>query len=209
MLKKWRQTWVEARSNRLYSACLRLDGLTPQGVHWRDQYSQSRRFEELIQVIDQKQTGIHLTDLGCGYGAFFNHIANKPWMNKSRYLGLDMNPDMIQACRVNINDKRAEFRQEKQPCLTTDYLVASGTWNFKMHESRAFWWDKIKQDITRAWQLVEQGMAFNLLSIAPTSSLLFWMDAEEIDRFVKKDITSNALVRQIWGLPDVSVLVWK
>ena len=208
MINQWRKQWVEKRANRVYSKCLFADGETAEGVHWRDQESQQLRFDELIKIIEPNDE-LKLIDWGCGYGALFDYIKNKPWMTSAHYVGLDINENMIEACRRRIMNKHVEFSIANRPSTQCDYLLASGTWNFKMHESRAFWWSIVKTEIKNAWQYVDRGMAFNLLSIAPKSQFLFWMDPETIERFVRREITENARIKPIWGLPDLSISMWK
>ena len=58
-----------------YSAKLAQHGETPHGVDWNGDESQVLRFEQLVKVIDQKNA-FSINDLGCGYGALFDHLAS-------------------------------------------------------------------------------------------------------------------------------------
>ena len=104
MINQWRKQWVENRSNRVYDECLRIDGETAEGVHWRDYESQIARFDELVKIIEPN-IGLSLTDWGCGYGALYDYLKDKPWMESAQYTGLDINEKMILACRRRITHR--------------------------------------------------------------------------------------------------------
>ena len=72
-------------------------GFSPKGVFWQNDKTQIARFNSLIKGIltSDLDGGISISDFGCGYGAFYNYIKNKKFMNNSSFIGYDIVDDFI------------------------------------------------------------------------------------------------------------------
>lgn len=57
-----------------YSEKLIEHGVTPRGVDWNGEESQTVRFEQLCKIIDLEGSVFSLNDLGCGYGALLDYL---------------------------------------------------------------------------------------------------------------------------------------
>ena len=79
-----------------YDDKLQRHGVTAQGVDWNGDASQTLRFAELSRVIAGPE-GFSVNDLGCGYGALHDHLAQRgvPFS----YNGYDVSSEMIEAAR--------------------------------------------------------------------------------------------------------------
>ena len=100
--------WDLARRRRLdrvrdaYTVRFRAHGETHQGVLWKSAAAQTLRFERLLDILSDHPMGRPMTinDLGCGWGALFEHIARAPHLPPlAAYRGYDICPDMVMAAR--------------------------------------------------------------------------------------------------------------
>ena len=87
-------------------------GADPRSAFWKDEEWQKRRYDILSRLFDEpdRRGGISITDFGCGYGAFFDYLADRPVMKNSRYTGIDMSAAMIEEANARIRDSRATFQ---------------------------------------------------------------------------------------------------
>ena len=94
-----------------FSRAVERHGATPAGVLWRDDAGQRLRFAQLGGIFDEddRRGGFTINDLGCGYGALFEFLAERPEMADGRYVGYDVCADMLAHAKRRITDPRASF----------------------------------------------------------------------------------------------------
>ncbi|PIW30312.1 MAG: SAM-dependent methyltransferase, partial [Rhodospirillales bacterium CG15_BIG_FIL_POST_REV_8_21_14_020_66_15] len=117
---------------RSYERRLAELGPDARAVFWKSEDHQLVRFESLYQVFDPADDaagGISVADFGCGYGAFFDFLKDRPVLRGGRYVGYDMSRKMVEAARARIRDPRARFLQQITVTETADYVFACGTYN--------------------------------------------------------------------------------
>ncbi|WP_417798686.1 methyltransferase domain-containing protein [Terasakiella pusilla] len=140
-------------------------GATPLGVLWKDGREQIERFEFLCRIIDDQLDHCTINDLGCGYGAFFSFLKDKPYMKNGRFFGYDICPEMIEkAQNMHGSDDRAFFEILPFPNNMADYSFASGTFNMRATASEESWTEFVKTSICEMYNKSKRGVAFNLLS---------------------------------------------
>ena len=69
-----------------FDKCIQKHGTSPQGSDWNSEFSQNIRFEQLLKVVEAKES-FSLLDYGCGYGALADYMINKGY--KAEYFGFD------------------------------------------------------------------------------------------------------------------------
>ncbi|MDP6120862.1 MAG: methyltransferase domain-containing protein, partial [Rhodospirillales bacterium] len=130
---------------------LQLDhhGIEARGVLWRNEENQRMRFEVLAGIIEAEDDkgGITVNDLGCGYGAFFTFLEDRPAMTDGRYYGYDISEDMVKAARQSIQDRRVTFSHSLVATHYADYSFASGTYNLKLDNDEAAWKKYVKESL--------------------------------------------------------------
>ena len=67
-------------------------GADPRSTFWKNAGWQERRYDILSRLFAEadRQGGTSITDFGCGYGAFFDYLKDRPVMAASRYTGIDI-----------------------------------------------------------------------------------------------------------------------
>jgi len=170
-----------------YSYRVNQCGPVANGVFWKDQDGQMLRYELLLQAIDDADLSgpISVNDLGCGYGALFDLLADQPMMQGGRYYGYDISPKMIEEAKVRHADSRASFIESPIATEVADYSFVSGTYNMNLGSRRDIWGDYVKTSLARLWDKTAKAMAFNMLDAASPVRLinLYYADRNEFVEF--------------------------
>lgn len=184
-------------------------GAGPRGVFWRNAERQRRRFEVLAAILDDKERGVTVNDLGCGYGALFDFLADLPALRGGRYFGYDICPAMLRAARRRSRDPRAVFIDGPRPTRDADYGFAAGTYNLKHHAADATWNAYVKTSLAELWARTRKGLAFNMLSI--DSELrqkdLYYGDPGDFLEFCTRALSPDATLLDNLPLTDWTILV--
>ena len=194
-----------------YSAKLAQHGETPHGVDWNGDESQVLRFEQLVKVIDQKNA-FSINDLGCGYGALFDHLASSYQM--FTYNGCDISADMIRAASERyIGVKNARFATACEPPDAADYSVASGIFNVRLGVSDALWCDYIEATLDVLHRTSRRGFAFNCLTSYSDADkmrdYLYYADPCALFDMCKCRYSRNVALLHDYGLYEFTILVRK
>ena len=151
-------------------------GADPRSAFWKDEEWQKRRYDILSRLFDEPDRlgGISITDFGCGYGAFFDYLADRPVMKNSRYTGIDMSAAMIEQAEARIDDARATFQHHLIATERADYTFVSGTYNMLMDADRDEWNDYVKASL--AHRLLEYTQDYTPRAKGPVGrySILLW-----------------------------------
>lgn len=145
-----------------YERLLDEHGATPRGADFRDEASQRVRFERLDRLALDAAS---VCDLGCGYGAYLDHLHAAGWHGD--YAGVDLTPAMIDAARAQHPTARFEVGSEPVPA---EAVVASGIFNVRFGDDES-WAAHVRRTIDAMWSAASVGIAFNVLSRAVSPHL--------------------------------------
>lgn len=199
---------------RMYGRRLDQCGATAKGVFWRDEDWQIRRFEQLSRIFDPTDAangGTSVNDFGCGYGAFFDYLAQQPVMNGSKYYGYDIVQEMVAACRDRVTDPRAKFLRKMWATKTADYSFASGTYNLNGSADEDDWRGYVEASLKQLWDKSNKALAFNMLRRDSDDQYpgLYYIDPEDMRCFLKKTLSESVEIFDERPLPDVTYFVRK
>jgi len=146
-------------NKEFYAKALKEYGISAQGVHWNNKYTQYKRFEILTKLIKKEIQSSSIVDVGCGFGEYYNYLQNNRKI-PSLYIGVDCESNMI-----NISRKRFPsldfFHQDilEDKLIIADYYVCSGALNILdlkdvtifiercfLHVNKAFVFNYLKND---------------------------------------------------------------
>ena len=196
-LKK-RTKLLEAVTNA-YERRFNQFGNDARGVFWQNKEYQFKRFEILSRIFDTENNNqdIVIHDFGCGYGALFDYLADKPIMKNAHYIGTDMSSRMITAARQKIKDPRAEFQRNLVAVNVADYTLVSGTFNMHLGQDQKEWGAYIKECLIQLWSKTRVGLAFNMLrDNAPnTYDGLFYINGYDLFDFCTTHMSSNVVIQ--------------
>ena len=186
-------------------------GADPRSAFWKNAEWQKRRYDILSRLFDEadRQGGISITDFGCGYGAFFDYLKDRPVMAASRYIGIDISAGMINEAESRIRDPRAKFQRHLIATEDADYTFACGTYNMNQGAERAEWAAFIKASLTQLWSKTEKALGFNLLRADAPEKFpgLYYADGEEFLEFCRDSLSPDVTLTDDRPLPDWTIFV--
>ena len=159
-------SYLEYKINNSYTNRLMKYGNSPQGLFWKNSFTQIHRFELIITALNKYSDLKKFTicDIGCGYGKFFEFLRNKLNESTFQYQGCDLNNRLIDYCTKNYSDKNCKFYKKSLPKGIVDFSVMSGTFNLSVTNNINIWEKYILKNLTSIWKQTNKIMAFNLLN---------------------------------------------
>lgn len=162
---------------RIYGEVVSTRGATSLGVGWSTTLAQQLRLAVLTDLLegDTPSQPVSVHDLGCGWGALWGLLRDRPQPGIARYTGYDIAPEMIATARRTFppaqpTDQRARFVVSSHALEPADYGFVSGTYNFRDQAPLAVWEPYVRQSLTHFMGQCRRGLAFNLLHIRKKSA---------------------------------------
>ncbi len=191
----------------------------PRSLHWVGSSTQKARFRVLLEVGPWE--GRSVADVGSGLGDFYGFLKAGGYRLSTlddpacpsdavSYLGYDITPNMVQAARINFPGGDFRVRDVVTDGLESacDYVLASGTFNVRVHNHRAFFRDAVMA----MWDGARQAVAFNFLGPPSTASwespLYYEVDPLEMARFCVT-VTPHVVLREGYLLGDATLFMYK
>ena len=194
-----------------YTEKLSIHGETPQGVDWNGLESQTLRFKQLSEVIDETNS-YSVNDLGCGYGALLDFLIEERPM--SSYLGVDVSADMVRTAEQRFRQYSfARFIQSPEPDRIADYGVASGIFNVRMERNDEEWFEYLQSALDVLNQTSRRGFAFNCLTSYSDEDkkrdYLYYADPCQLFDMCKRRYSKEVALLHDYGLYEFTILVRK
>ena len=194
-----------------YTNKLAQYGQNPQGVDWNGEESQTLRFEQLCKIVDTSNQ-FSINDLGCGYGALYDFLAQKH--ENFSYSGVDVSESMIQAAEQRYQEKsQARFILSSEPDQVADYGVASGIFNVRLGRSDDEWRSYLEATLDVFDKTSRIGFAFNCLTsycdADKRRDYLYYADPCVLFDFCKHRYSRNVALLHDYGLYEFTILVKK
>ena len=158
-------SYLEYKINNSYTNRLLKYGNSPQGLFWKNSFTQIHRFELIVTALNKYSNLKKFTicDIGCGYGKFFEFLKDKLKKSTFQYQGCDLNSKLIDYCTKNYSDKNCKFYKKSLPTGIVDFSVMSGTFNLSVTDNIKIWEKYVLKNLTNIWKQTNKIMAFNLL----------------------------------------------
>jgi len=194
-----------------YAGKLAEHGDTPRGVDWNGPESQALRFAQLSKLLPA-EAPFSVNDLGCGYGAFYEHLASQ--FSGFSYVGWDVSPEMVSAARARFGQAaNARFEAGSAPLAPADFGVASGIFNVKLETPEAQWREYVRATLDELDRSSSSGFAFNCLtSYSDPDRMrphLHYADPCELFDYCKRRYARNVALLHDYGLYEFTILVRK
>lgn len=195
-----------------YTKKLSDHGITPLGVDWNGEESQTVRFAQLCKLIDPHALQFSLNDLGCGYGALLDYLQKHYALG--RYLGLDVSQGMIAVAKQRyVDTDRARFIKAAEPDVVADYGLASGIFNVRLGRSDAEWVDYLLATLEVLDRTSSLGFAFNCLTSYSDEDkkrdYLYYADPCRLFDLCKRRYSRQVALLHDYGLYEFTILVRK
>ncbi|HMY36489.1 MAG TPA: class I SAM-dependent methyltransferase [Bacteroidia bacterium] len=186
-------------------------GVSPRGVDWNSEQSQTMRFEKLCNLLPSDQR-FSLLDFGCGYGALYDFL--KPKYKAISYTGYDISEKMIEAAQAKYPDSNCVWIHGNPTLLSEfDYVVASGIFNVKLDQTYGDWQDYIEKTIDQMNVLSNKGFSFNILTKYSDAEFmkdhLYYADPCYYFDYCKTKFAKNIALLHDYDLYEFTILVRK
>lgn len=198
----------------LYDRRLKRFGARPEGVFWLDADGQRLRFEILSRIMEGAGESVIVNDLGCGYGAFFRFLKDRPVMEDGLYLGYDISKSMVEKAKRLNDDPRAKFVQGPIATWRADYSFASGTYNMRMDTDTGEWAEYVRASLVQLWSASERGLAFNMLADEdsirrgkPRQDDLYYARSREYLDFCRRELSPHSILIDDYPLAEWTIAV--
>jgi SAM-dependent methyltransferase len=194
-----------------YTDKLSQHGETPQGVDWNGTESQTLRFEQLFKILKENEN-FSLNDLGCGYGALYDCLAQR--YTSFSYTGIDISQGMIDAATERYKHMpQARFVLAGEPDAISDYSIASGIFNVRQGRSDAEWLVYVEETLDALDRTSRSGFAFNCLTsysdAGKMRDYLYYADPCALFDLCKKRYSRNVALLHDYDLYEFTILVRK
>lgn len=194
-----------------YSTKIEEHGDTPQGVDWNGEESQGLRFTQLCKIIDDSKT-FSVNDLGCGYGALFDHLGLT--YESFDYQGIDISEKMIASANKRLQGQHnANFIAANEPENSADYGIASGIFNVRLGRSDSEWKTYLEATLDTLDRSSRRGFSFNCLTSYSDSDkmrdYLYYADPCELFDLCKRRYSRNIAILHDYDLYEFTILVRK
>lgn len=194
-----------------YSEKLAQHGETARGVDWNGEESQELRFDQLCKIIDGRHQ-FSLNDLGCGYGALNDFLADR--YAGFYYSGIDVSESMIRSAEQRHRGiPQARFVVASEPDGVSDYGVASGIFNVRLGRSDAEWRAYLEATLDILDRTSRLGFSFNCLTSYSDADkmrdYLYYADPCALFDFCKRRYSRNVALLHDYGLYEFTILVRK
>lgn len=197
---------------RYYSDKLAAHGETAKGVDWNGHESQTLRFRQLCQIISPDPESFSVNDLGCGYGALLDYLAQN--YQRFSYCGMDVSADMIEAAERRHGDRRdCRFLNAAEPQVPADYGVASGIFNVRLDRTDAEWLNYLSGTLDLLDRTSRLGFAFNCLTSYSDEDRkrhdLYYADPCQLFDLCKRRYSRQVALLHDYELFEFTILVRK
>lgn len=112
-------------NQKFYANAIKKHGQNAKGLNWNSELYQVLRFDQLIKLLPNDIDNYTLTDVGCGFGDFYNYLSYKP----KKYTGIDILQEMVTIAKENTSQEIILQDLIKNPPAISDYIVCSGALN--------------------------------------------------------------------------------
>lgn len=178
---------VDRSLNERYSGRLKQFGNDPRTLGWDSQASQKVRFAIACQMANFKDASV--LDIGCGL-ADFRTFLSESGNECDRYVGVDINPDLLNECQQKYADDTflsGNLLIDELPEATAECGVMFGVLNFRFSEIDNL--EFAKSMIAAAFERVQNSLVFDLLTTVrdssyPEEDFVYYYDPSEILEFV-------------------------
>lgn len=194
-----------------YSAKIVEHGPVARGVDWKDEDSQTLRFEKLSQALPPDAPA-SVADWGCGYGAYCGFLADRfPALS---YTGIDISADMVGAARAAHGETEARrFLVADRPDRTHDWCLASGIFNVRLERDDASWRDVILGTLELMDGHSTRGFAFNALTSYSDADkkrdYLYYASPEDLFAHCKARFSPHVALLHDYPLYEFTIIVRK
>jgi len=197
-----------------YEACLERHGDTHLGVDWPKAEDVETRHRVMLDVIRRRDGDpVRLLDFGCGASHLYEYV-RKHGISGIEYSGLDISPRFVELSQSKFPEVRywcADILDDDIVLPKFDYAVMNGVFTERVGMTFEDMLEYFKQVIRRVFQLVDDGLVFNVTSkqVDWERDDLFHLPFDVLAGFLTSEISRNFVLRHDYGLYEYTTYVYR
>jgi len=205
---------IEKQLRDYYETNLANHGASAQGVGWKNEIAQQKRFKQLANLIIKKNN-FSINDLGCGVGDFLPFLLERGY-EPSSYIGYDVSETMLSYAEkklgsfASVSFVKIETAKDLKEA---DYTMASGIFNLKYSVPAERWLNYILDTLESINEKSCRGFAFNMLTKYSDKELmldhLYYGDPLFFFDHCKKNYARNIALLHDYDEYDFTITVKK
>lgn len=194
-----------------YQSKLAEHGAGARGMDWKDEATQRLRFEVIARSIDFSGTP-SILDVGCGAGAFFDFCRERG--HGIRYLGVDVVPEMVAACRQKHGEESAMLGTTADLLARAeryDYVIASGTFNAKLDAPEHEWREYFHANIRAMFDLCRVAAIVNMMTcfVDYRYDRLYYATPDEIGTLAVQHMSRRFVIDHNYPLYEMTATIFR
>jgi len=198
---------------KFYELCYDRFGDCPQGVDWPKIEDVDKRYNIMLDVIQNKNNNVTLLDFGCGLSHLYEFIISNNIQNIN-YSGLDISEKFIEASRLkfpNIMYYNKDLLENNVDLPQFDYIIMNGIFTEKRDLTNKEMFAFLCQLISKVFSYTNIGMAFNVMSpvVDWYNDNLFYLSIDQILEYVCRNLSRHVIIRHDYGLYEYTIYIYK
>lgn len=194
-------------------SCLEKHGDTHLGVAWTRKDVVDKRYQAMLDIIQERDKDVSVLDFGCGLSHLYEYIL-KQKMAWIHYSGLDMSDKFLAYCREKfpeITYYQQDVLTSKEPLPVFDYVIMCGIFNSKLNLSQNEMMDYFRNLTIKLFQSAKHGIAFNVMTkyLDWERDDLFHLGFDELASFLSDKLGRNFVIKHDYGGYEYTVHVYK
>lgn len=198
--------------NDYYSEKIKEFGFNANGMDWKDENTQTLRFQVINEFIEFNKNP-SILDIGCGNAEYHNYcLTNKL---QHQYKGLDINPLMVEESNSRFGAETAllvnGLDDDKLKDLSFNYVICSGTFNAKLDNTSENWKEFFYDSISKMFHLATHGVIFNCMTphVDYEYDRLYYPDLNNLTTFIVKNLSRDFRIQHAYPLYEMTIFIKK
>ena len=185
-------------------------GKDVRALSWGSEDSQWARFEILVAGIEIFLSPRAILDVGCGFGDLLEFMNRKNKSHSIKYLGIDLNPTMIEEAKKRYPSGRFEVRDILQapPAERFDYVVGSGLFFLRVKN----WYSYMAAMVGCMYEIATVGVAVNFLSAfspGKKGKHSFYADPGAVFNTIAHVVSKKIMLRHDYRANDFTLFIYR
>ena len=183
----------EEQIAKTFNSRFDIYGAVPEASLWFSEKRQLARYEIILKILETFNNNeiVMISDIGCGYGGFFQYLDKNFKRSKFKYFGYDIAEKLIDYCLDTYDSADTDFFNGSRLIQDTDFSIISGTYNYAPNNDVECWRTYMRNELQQIFQKTRKYIIFNLMiskNVKISKAKIFYEELEDIISFCQKDM---------------------
>ena len=196
-----------------YEGCFENHGDTHLGVDWPNKDDVLKRYDIMLNIIENKNKKVSILDFGCGCGHLLEYIQEQNL--NIEYYGLDISKLFYECCKEKFPKHtfyNIDILKDSTHNLPNfDYIILNGVFTEKQNLSNEEMMDFFQNILKILFTKVNIGISFNVMCpiVDFKRDDLFYLSYDKLGIFLKNNISRKYVINNHYGLWEYTTYVYK